>query len=105
MVTGGAIVSDKLKMLLGNDAGDVLDLSKIENAIHPEDRARHTDALHGHLKNKTPYDLKLRLRNQSGEYRWYHSRGKAIRNDAGRPVRMIGCFSDIHDLIAAGKAK
>lgn len=103
MVTGGAIVSDNLKTLLGKGARDVLDFSKIENAIHPEDRPRHREALNGHLKNGAPYNLKLRLRDRSGEYRWHHSRGKAMRNDAGRPVRMIGCFSDIHDLVVDAK--
>ena len=42
---------------------------------------------------------------RTGVYRWFRSRGKAMRNPAGRPVRMIGCFSDVHDLVIAAKRK
>ena len=101
MVTGGVTVSENLKAKLGAGADDIFDLFKIESAIHPDDKARHTDALHGHLKNNAPYNLKLRLRDRAGDYRWHHARGKAMRNAAGRPVRMIACLSDIHDVIAA----
>ncbi|WP_425410275.1 PAS domain-containing protein [Hyphococcus sp.] len=100
LTTGGAVVTDNLQALLGDSARGTLDLSKIEAAIHPDDKARHTTALHDHLKNNAPYDLRLRLRDAAGAYRWYHSRGKALRNAGGKPLRMIGCFSDIHELIA-----
>ncbi len=103
MMTGGTIVSENLNTLIGRSGKGPCDLSKIEDAIHPEDLNLHKDALKKHLGDAAPYDLKLRLRAHSGGYRWYHSRGKAIRNDAGKPVRMIGCFSDIHDLMLAAE--
>lgn len=101
MMTGATIVSENLNALLGRSNKGPCDLSKIEDAIHPDDVSLHKDALKKHLDDSAPYDLKLRLRSQAGGYRWYHSRGKAIRNAAGKPVRMIGCFSDIHELMLA----
>lgn len=101
MMTGGTIVSENLNALLGRNNKGPCDLSKIEDAIHPDDVSLHKAALKKHLDDNAPYDLKLRLRSQTGGYRWYHSRGKAIRSEAGKPVRMIGCFSDIHDLMLA----
>lgn len=101
LVTGGVTVSNNLQAALMGDARGAVDLSKIEEAIHPEDKSRHIEALRSHFQDDTPYDLKLRLRDRSGEYRWRHARGKAMRNAAGKPVRMIACLNDIHDLIVA----
>lgn len=105
IATGGTVVSDNLMDLLGRDERRPFDLAKIESAIHPDDKVKHTTALQGHLSQQSPYNLRLRLRDKSGEFRWYHSRGKAVRNDTGRPVKMIGCFSDIHDLIETACTK
>ena len=76
---------------------------QIEKAVHPDDRKFQVDALQNHLNNGTPYDIKIRLREKNGVYRWFRCRGKAIRNEAGKPIRMIGCFSDIDELMMEAK--
>lgn len=97
--TGGTIISEELRYLVsGNDKGPY-DLSQLESAIHPDDRANHVDALKRHLNSGAPYDLKLRLRDNTGVYRWHLSRGAAVRGADGKPERMIGGFCDIHDLV------
>jgi PAS domain S-box-containing protein len=99
VLTGGTTLSENMQTLLGYVAKGPHDLSTIESAIHPDDRNTHVEALRNHLNNHTPYDVKFRMRGRNGVYRWFRSRGKAVCGAGGRPVRMIGSFSDIHDLV------
>ena len=41
--------------------------------------------------------LDFRLRCKNGDYRWVHSRGKALRDATNRPVRMLGTITDISE--------
>ena len=99
--TGGTTLSDGLENLLcgGSKGRGPCDLAQIEETIHPEDRRKHEEALKRHLADATPYDLRLRLRSPDGTYRWYVSRGEAMRDADGKPTRMIGGFCDIHDAV------
>ncbi|HVU24582.1 MAG TPA: PAS domain S-box protein [Opitutus sp.] len=63
--------------------------------LHPDDVALAREAVKAHLERKTPYDIELRLRHKSGEYRWYRSRGQAEWDADGQPVRMAGAIADI----------
>lgn len=101
--TGGTTFSQGLQDILGasRKGKGPYDLTQLENAIHPDDRAHHIEAIKRHLNSGVPYDMRLRLRNANGVYRWYVSRGSAIRDKAGKPERMIGGFCDIHDIIVA----
>lgn len=99
--TGGTVISEELCWMIGAEKKNrgPYDLTQIENAIHPEDRVKHVEALKRHLNDGVPYDLRLRLRHNSGVYRWHLSRGAAIRDAKGKPERMIGGFCDIHDMV------
>ncbi len=100
IVTGGATISKRIQTILGYKKGrGPYDLEQIERAIHPDDLKGHKEALNRHIGEQTPYNVKFRLKTVEGDYRWFRSRGKAMRNDQGRAVRMVGCFSDIHDFI------
>ncbi len=102
--TGGVIVSKEFQQILGG-AGEkktgAYDLTHIEDAMHPDDRPKHIEALKRHINESTPYDLRVRLRDHTGVYRWYLSRGRATRDANGKPERMIGGFCDIHDTVIA----
>ncbi|MEW6247374.1 MAG: PAS domain S-box protein [Nitrospirota bacterium] len=65
--------------------------------LHPDDVDRVTLALRAHLERRKPYDIEYRLRTKSGTYRWFRSRGQAVWNEAGWPVRMAGAITDITD--------
>jgi PAS domain-containing protein len=73
-----------------------------EARLHPDDHDRVIWALNDHLERGTPYDLEYRLSTESGEYRWYSDRGKAIRDGDGKAVRMSGALRDITDAKEAG---
>ena len=63
--------------------------------LHPEDRDNTLQAEEEHLKEHKPYDVECRMLSGSGEYRWFRSRGQAIWDDQGGPLRMSGSIVDI----------
>ncbi len=65
--------------------------------LHPDDRERAIKALDDHLKNKDEYDLDFRVRTKAGSYKWIHSRGQAVWDDEGNPIRMVGSVDDISE--------
>ncbi len=65
--------------------------------LHPDDVDRVILAVRAHLERREPYDIEYRLRTKNGTYRWFRSRGQAVWNEAGRPVRMAGAITDITD--------
>ena len=103
VLTGGTTISQSIQDMLGYKKGrGPYDLTQIESAIHADERALHHEALQDHLKNGTPFDINIRFQDTTGAYRWFRSRGKAMRNEQGRPVRMIGSFTDIDRLVTTG---
>ncbi|WP_411819406.1 PAS domain-containing protein [Hyphococcus formosus] len=102
VVTGTTVISDGIETLLGfsKDKGPY-DLAAIEKTIHKDDLERFKMALRAHLCAKDPFDLKIRMKHADGSYHWVLSRGEAIRDQDDKPIRMVGCFSDIHNHIDA----
>ncbi|MGA3171197.1 MAG: PAS domain S-box protein [Chthoniobacteraceae bacterium] len=72
--------------------------------MHPEDRDRAAKAMEAHFDRRVPYDAEYRLRTRSGEYRWFRSRGQAIWDEQGQPVRMAGSIRDVTDAKQAERA-
>lgn len=65
--------------------------------LHPDDRDALRVRLEAHLRGDTPhFDAEFRMRHRSGEHRWLHSRGTAIRHASGKPYRMVFIDNDIH---------
>ena len=89
--------SDRFYALLGFEEGEIeASFSQLRQRLHPEDLERSLQQLKAHLADpNTPIDLACRLKTKSGQYRWYHARGEALRDAEGRPVRMAGSLTDI----------
>jgi PAS domain S-box-containing protein len=68
------------------------------NLIHPEDVDLVIDAIQSHLQDKmSEFNIEYRLRCKDGHYKWMQSRGQALWDDQGHPVRLIGSQTDISD--------
>ncbi|HSE42551.1 MAG TPA: EAL domain-containing protein, partial [Acidobacteriota bacterium] len=64
--------------------------------IHPDDRLRFEGALESHLKGMTPhFEMEHRVRHRDGSYCWMLTRGIAVPNEKGEPLRMAGSQTDI----------
>jgi PAS domain S-box-containing protein len=76
-----------------------------ENRLHPEDRGRALALVKDCSEGRTAgYDSEYRLRHTDGGYRWFLSRGALVRDEAGKPKRLIGVLIDITERKRAEEA-
>ena len=68
--------------------------------IHPDDRAPIEEAERAALEDGAPYRFDYRIVRPDGTVRIVHEDGEVVRDEAGRPVRMIGTTQDITDRLA-----
>ncbi len=67
--------------------------------IHEQDRQRAMLMLKRLLRgNQTALSESFRIRHSDGRYRWVLAQVRLIRDEAGRPQRLIGCCIDISEL-------
>ncbi len=70
--------------------------SEWQQRIAPDDLRMALDNLGKHLADPDfPYDQVVRYRHKDGSVVWIRCRGMAIRDDAGKPVRMLGAHTDL----------
>ncbi|HSD53841.1 MAG TPA: PAS domain S-box protein, partial [Burkholderiales bacterium] len=72
--------------------------------LHPEDVARCERAWRDALEHGTDYEIEVRNRRHDGEYRWFLTRARPVRDAAGRVVEWFGSTTDIHDRKLAEEA-
>jgi PAS domain S-box-containing protein len=72
-----------------------IDLAKVSEMIHPEDRELVFRAAEEALQSGTPADIEHRLVRPDGEVRTIHSVGTVKRDSSGRPYEMFGTVQDI----------
>ncbi|MDJ0601235.1 MAG: PAS domain S-box protein [Crocosphaera sp.] len=66
--------------------------------LHPQDAEKVMKILGDHFAKKTDhYSAEFRLKCKGGNYKWILSRGKALWDATGTPVRMAGSHTDISD--------
>ncbi|GAB4282417.1 MAG: hypothetical protein Fur0025_11620 [Oscillatoriaceae cyanobacterium] len=63
--------------------------------VHPDDRLFYQRTLERAFTRGTSYDIDLRLLRPDGSVRWVNAKGEAIRNTAGKVVRLVGTAMDI----------
>jgi PAS domain S-box-containing protein len=64
--------------------------------LHPADRQRTQDLLREYLaRPRGHYECSFRFKHKAGHYIWVLSRGMAVLDDAGQPIRLVGTHSDI----------
>jgi len=67
-----------------------------QSRVLPEDLRIASDKIKQHLSDPTcAFVQDLRYRHQDGSLIWLRCRGLALRNEHGRPTRMLGAYVDI----------
>ncbi len=92
--------SERWAEILGFEHGEVMDLSRyLQENLHPDDAGTSSRAFMGYLEGrKKKYEAEYRLKTKSGEYKWIYSRGRVVQRTAsGRPVRVVGAYTDISE--------
>jgi PAS domain S-box-containing protein len=96
VLTGDVYFSRRFKELLEYEEYELDGNYAVwESRLHPDDRERVLLELRMHLKERRLFQIDYRLRVKSGQYRWFHARGQALWEAAGRPLRMLGSIRDI----------
>lgn len=85
------------KEMLGYGDNEEFDsFKKLMELSHPEDLDEVLKALQDHFEHKTEYFMaEHRIRAKTGEYLWVITKGKAVFDPEGYPVRMAGSLTDI----------
>jgi diguanylate cyclase (GGDEF)-like protein/PAS domain S-box-containing protein len=91
-------LSPRWKAMLGYDEAQVGQAPDWRLLVHSDDMSRVQAAIRDHVAGKTPFFESMhRMRHASGEWRWVVSRAKALVDDKGRLLRLVGVELDITD--------
>lgn len=71
-----------------------------QNIIHPDDLETATENFKKHCEDPNhPYDQLVRYRHKNGSTVYIRCRGIAIRDLDGKPLRMLGCHTNVTELM------
>jgi PAS domain S-box-containing protein len=88
--------SPHFKTLLGEDDASMSDTGQaLRSRLHPEDLGLRQVALQSHLEGRGPFDVTVRVRHRSGDYRWFRETGQLVRDASGTAQRVSGAFADV----------
>jgi len=105
LVENRVIWSDEVYRIYGLDPQQgPIDLAKVSEMIHPEDRELVFRAAEEALQSEVPANIEHRLVRPDGEVRTIHSVGTVKRDSSGRPYEMFGTAQDITDRKRAEEA-
>ena len=95
--TGDFYLDPNIKAILGYTDDEIPnDIATWVNYVHPEDSKPVMDAAQACLDGKTSeYIFEHRMLHKDGSIRWIMVRGKAIRDEGGNAIRLIGTDADI----------
>lgn len=93
-------ISKRWKQTLGYDIDEPIDMSVKgwEERLHPADKQRCLAGFRNLAPHKAEtFENEYRVRCKDGSYRWILDHGKVVEwNAAGKPLRAIGTFTDVH---------
>src|SRR5262247_198043 len=76
----------------------------ILRVVHPDDRALVAEAVTAAIEKGAAWDVEFRIAHLDGSVRWVMGKGEVLRDESGRPVRLLGVNVDITDRKRAGEA-
>jgi PAS domain S-box-containing protein len=94
--TGRVIWSEETCRIFGRPTEErELDVARVLEQLHPEDRGRVAQAIAAALQGGPRYEVEYRVVLPGGEARFIHSQGDVTRDESGRPRRMFGTVQDV----------
>jgi serine phosphatase RsbU (regulator of sigma subunit) len=95
LVGGRLVWDDRLQQLFGFAPGEFdQTIAAFAGRLHPDDRDRTLESLQAAIDTVGEYDAEFRVVLPSGEVRWVHGRGRALADDRGTAVRLVGAGYD-----------
>ncbi len=78
---------------------EVTKLADYVALVHPDDLANQAGPVGTSITpQQDAYAKEYRIRSLSGEYIWVLARGRVVRDDDGKPLRLIGALTNISDI-------
>ena len=103
--SGDLFWSDRIAPLFGYAVGELeTTYENFLNAVHPDDRDLVSAAVGGCVESGAEYNIEHRVVWPDGQVRWLSEKGDVVRDEAGKPLHMLGVVSDIHDRKMAEQA-
>ena len=100
IATGEVQRNERWAEMLGFTLEEIrLTVNQWSDLIHPDERAAVMQSIDDHLQGRTAgHVCEYRMRTKSGDYRWILDQARIMVRDAqGRPLRMSGTHTDIHE--------
>jgi PAS domain S-box-containing protein len=96
LVTGAVTVSEQIEVMFGLPAGGhVYTLDTLWPLIHPDDLEAMRSQIASSQAGDPPLKGEFRVLHRDGSCHWLESRGSLHRDEAGRPVRLLGTVTDV----------
>ena len=93
---GHVFYAARFRELLGcYENVDNASIDELTKRLHPEDQVTFEDALFSHFQKRNNLDIKVRLRTEDRNFRWFRVHGQAIWNEQHKPTRLVGSIKDI----------
>jgi PAS domain S-box-containing protein len=105
LLTGHVWYAARFREIVGYSDADFPDtFSAFQTIVDEVDRGQVVGSIRAHLENRTPLDVRCRVKTAGGSTLWCRMRGEAERNAGGRPLRLAGSISDISAQVEAEQA-
>src|ERR1041385_2267565 len=104
-VSGRVNWSDEMYSIYGVHPGEFRpSFESYLERIHPEDRARAAATVALALMDNRAFSMDERIVRPDGSLRQLRSHGEVVRDESGRPLKMVGACIDVTDQKAAEEA-
>ncbi len=95
--TDDLYIDPLLKSFLGYTDEEIPNrLANWHDLVHPDDLPKVQDTAEEHISgDSTVYEVEHRMLRKDGSVLWFLTRGTVVRDEADKPVRMLGTSTDI----------
>jgi diguanylate cyclase (GGDEF)-like protein/PAS domain S-box-containing protein len=94
------LMSENWRQRIGlNDRDGTYSWDDYLSHIHPDDEPRRQESMTAYLAGSAAmYEPEYRVRMADGSWSWVLARLRAVRDESGAPLRLLGIIADISDL-------
>lgn len=94
--TGDIYLSERVGPLFGcKEPLDRTTFDSFLSTVHTEELDYVVESIDACIENGEKYDIEHRVVWPDGSIRWVHESGNVIRDNSGKPIRMLGVVQDI----------
>jgi PAS domain S-box-containing protein len=97
LLTGELQFSDEMYHIFGINPGTTLNLKEVTKSYDPKELVRFHHAVKEAIEENKQYSIDYKIIRPNGQVRYIHNEGEPVRDENGKPIRMVGTSHDITD--------